>query len=246
MPTKILIPNLDNLLRRYVAGESENALAKEAGINRWTMRQRILDAGITPRSQSEAEKAKWSRMTEEQRAMQVEAAHEATRGRKVPFVQLVKTAKSREGNIGHHVSPEEIIIGNWLRDAGYDVIHNLAVGPYNCDIGIGPVTVEVWGGGWHAKAKEIERTKYILDAGYAMLIVHLDKRRFPLSTSVTNYAIALHKITSRDPSGRRQYWMVRGNGECIFMRLNCDDISLKPPFTAGRNPSNGQYIRVPD
>ena len=245
MPSKIFIPNLDNLLERYQAGESENALAKEAGINRWTFRKRLREAAIKPRGRSEAEVIKWSKMTPEQRKIQTTAAHDAVRGRKASLDELAFRAKSREGSMTYNVSDSEIILGNWLRELEIQFVHNFAVGPYNCDIGTGPVTVEVWGGGWHPKPIEVNRTKYILDSGYAMLIIVLDSRRFPISRCVTEYIISLLEITSGDPAAQRQYWMVRGDGELIFKRFNDYNISLIPPFTSCRNPANGQYERVP-
>ena len=125
MVRKITIPNLDNLLSRYTAGESENTLADEAGVNRWTFRQRILKAGITPRSQSEAEKAKWARMTTDQRASQVKDAHSACRGRYISPEELAVRAKGREGSLVYSVAPEEIILGNWMKQAGIHVTLSL-------------------------------------------------------------------------------------------------------------------------
>lgn len=246
MPSKITIPNLDNLLERYIAGESENQISKDAGINRWTFRQRLIKAGIVPRNQSQSEASKWSRMDRGQRIHQVNAAHKASIGRKVSFDELCLRAKSREGKIyPRTTSQEELIVGQWLTDAGLNIIHNFAVGPYSCDLGASSITVEIWGGGWHAKTIDVKRTKYILDSGYSTLIINIDRKRFPLSRAVTQYVISLLQETSSDPTGRRQYWMIRGDGELIFKRFNSDNISLIPPFTSGRNSTNGQYQRTP-
>lgn len=245
MSAKIIISNLDDFLDRYISGESENILAKEAGVCRSTFRYRLLENGINPRGRSEAESIKWSRMSTDQRIKQVAAAHNAARGREVPFKELCLRAKMREGNMAYNVSKSEIKLGCWLKEIGVNVIHNFAVGPYNCDIGTGTIIVEVWGGNWHPKPIDIERTKYILDAGYSVLIVDIDKRRFPISQAITEYAIALDKLARANPTTNRQYWMVRGDGELIFKRFNSDNISLKPPFTAGRN-SLGQYVHIPN
>ena len=245
MARKIFIPDLDNLLMRYQSGESENQLAKEAGINRQTFRKRILDAGIAPRTQSEAETTKWQNMTAGQRERQVKAAHKASRGRKVTIAELCLRAKMREGNINYNVAPDEIVFADWLRNIKINTICNFAVGPYNCDLGAGSVIVEIWGGSWHPKPEDTKRTKYILDAGYSILFIDLDRRRFPISRIVTEYVIALLQEASRNPTARCQYWMVRGNGELIFKRFNDDDISLIPPFTSGRDLTNGQYKRIP-
>lgn len=245
MTRKIIISNLDNLLDRYIAGESENSLAKEAGVCRSTFRSRLLENGINPRGQSEAESVKWERMSAEQRKQQVAAAHEAARGREVPFEELCLRAKMREGNMAYNVSKSEVKLGRWLKELGINVIHNFAVGPYNCDIGTGAIIVEVWGGNWHPKPIDVKRTKYILDAGFSVLIIDIDKHRFPISYIVTEYVVTLDKLARSNPAGRRQYWMIRGNGELIFKRFNGDNISLKPPFTSGRN-ALGQYVRIPN
>lgn len=245
MTRKIIIPNLDDLLRRYIAGESENALANEAGVNRWTFRRRLIETGIQPRNQSESERAKWTRMSESQRTHQVKSAHSASRGRTIPIEVLIKRAKSLQGSRTYNVAPEEIVLGNWLHDAGLTFIHNFAIGPYNCDLGLSPITVEIWGGSWHPKPIEIKRTKYILDSGYWLLYITLDKRRFPLSRSVTKNVIALFEFACANPTATREYWMIRGDGELIFKRLNSDNITLKPSLTSSRNSTDGQDIRVP-
>ena len=165
MPRKVIIPNLDDFLKRYQSGESENKLAHEIGINRMTFRKRLLKAGIKPRGGREAELIKWSNMSIDKRKAQVVAAHNACRGRIVTFDESCRRAKSREGTINYNVSRNEVILGESLKELGLEVIHNLAVGPYSCDIGTGSVAVEVWGGGWHPKIGEVERIKYILDSG---------------------------------------------------------------------------------
>lgn len=245
MSRKLFIPNLDDLIERYKAGVSENQLAQEVGVNRSTIRKRLLEAGINPRSQSESEAVKWSRMTDSQRAAQVAAAHDACRGRPVTEDELAARAKTREGNLRYNVSGDEIRLGKWLLKLGLPIIHNKAIGPYNCDIGTGPIIVEVWGGNWHPKVGEIERTKYILDAGYSVIFIDLNQKRFPLTRRVTNYIVSLLEHASANPTAPRQYWMVRGDGELIFKRSNGNDISLVPPFTTARNSTNGQYERIP-
>src|SRR5262245_21929879 len=71
----------EELARRYLAGESEKALAEFLGTNRGIVRRRLLDMGITPRGRSDAERIKWGRMTDAQRRRQVSAAHGSRVGR---------------------------------------------------------------------------------------------------------------------------------------------------------------------
>lgn len=50
---------VNSIIKAYIAGESENSLAKRHGVSRQVIRQRLLSHGVTRRSQSEAETVKW-------------------------------------------------------------------------------------------------------------------------------------------------------------------------------------------
>jgi len=215
---KIEISNLDNLLERYRLGESENKLASEAGINRWTFRQRLIKAGITPRGQSESERAKWASMTPDQRAAQTSASHDAARGRKIGIDELGRNALGRETS-----KKGSIFIEYWLAmrfaDLGYSTIQQKAVGKYNIDVAINcpPVAVEIFGGSWHSTGKHAakfhERTKYLFDAGWSVVIVWVDGRRYPIDIGAVNRINILAQDIRRDPSARRQYLVILGNGD---------------------------------
>ena len=60
--------------------KSVNKMSNELPIGRTGIRNAMDRLGVHRRSQSEAEKLKWQNMTDEQRARQVQAAHEAVRG----------------------------------------------------------------------------------------------------------------------------------------------------------------------
>jgi very-short-patch-repair endonuclease len=219
----IEIPNLSNLLDRYVAGESENKLAGEAGVNRWTFRRRLIEAGIRPRNQSAAETLKWAGMSIEQRASQGAAAHAATRGREVSFSELCEHAAGRELHQSGIV-PVETELAAQLRKAGLDVVQQKAVGPYNLDVAIDtpPVAVEIFGGGWHStgrhKSRFHKRIEYILDEGWAVVIVWLDARHYPLGVGCTEYIIALAEELRCNPTARREYRVILGNGDAAPIR----------------------------
>jgi len=244
MSRKICLPDPNNLAFRYTSGESENSLAKSLNVDRQVIRRHLLESGITPRNQSQAEAVKWRRMTIEQRRRQYAAAHAMARGREISHAERCRRAKARENSLTYNVSPAEIELSHWLTDMDIPVTHNLAIGTYSCDLGIASIAVEIWGGNWHPKAAETERTKYILDSGYSILIIRVD-RRTPLTRAVCQHVITLLELACANPAAPRQYWMIRGNGELIFKRFNDDNISLIPPFTSGRNPANGQYRRIP-
>ncbi|MDR9460049.1 MAG: hypothetical protein RI591_07925, partial [Dehalococcoidia bacterium] len=61
---------IDDIKSMYESGKSENAVAKYFGTDRGTIRKRLIEAGVKPRSHSEAEKLKWSQMDKDTRANQ--------------------------------------------------------------------------------------------------------------------------------------------------------------------------------
>jgi len=223
MPAKIEIPNLSDLLQRYVAGESENKLAREAGINRWTFRQRLLTAHIDPRTQSEAEKLKWARMTPTQRERQVRAAHIAVRGRTLSFREKHAQALGKEKALCH-VVPIETELATTLRTYGFLITQQKAIGVYNVDIAIHvpPIAVEIFGGSWHCYGGHLarfhKRVKYILDEGWHVVIIWLDARRYPLGKGAVEYLIALRQELSGNPASRCQYRVILGNGQLAPIR----------------------------
>lgn len=217
--TRIIeIPNLDNLIKRYIAGESENKLSSEAGINRTTFRRNLLVAGVTPRNQSQSEALKWASMTAEQRKRQVSAAHAAAKGRKCTVAERIARSKTVELR-QLHISPVEIELAKRLRDTGLDISTQKSVYMYNVDIAINtpPIAVEIYGGGFHASgnhaARHHKRTKKLLDLGWSVLIVWIDARRYPLSVGCDNYIISFIDELRRNPSPRGQYRVILGNGQ---------------------------------
>jgi len=73
------VPSLE-VVRRYVAGESENELAKRYRIGRQSIRRRLVAAGIPIRGGSEANRLTAAKLTPRQRKARARAANEATRG----------------------------------------------------------------------------------------------------------------------------------------------------------------------
>jgi very-short-patch-repair endonuclease len=238
----------DNLVRLYQEGWSENRLAKHLGVSRPVIRRRLLESGVHIRSQSEAEALKWSLMTPEQRARQVEAAHKAARGRPKTIEEKLKLATTRY-RLGH-MSSYEVIFANMLGRLGLAVIPQAPCGPYNIDLAVGPIAVEIFGGGFHMSGRHLarahERAKYLFDAGWHILAIWVDKRRYPLTIHAAEYLATWLKELRRDPPPIGQYRVIRGNGEPVALgSANDNHITFKPAFTNGRDPRTGRYIRVP-
>lgn len=232
--------NADNLIRRYVAGESENKLAREVGVSRSAFRNLLLKYKVVPRTQSESEFVKWKFMRPESRVSQVAAAHRAAKGRVATIDELTRRATSRERTFSN-VSNDEIILATHLRDFGYSVTQQKAVHVYNLDIALDEfsIAVEVFGGGFHAYGSHLirffERTKYLLDSGWNVVIVWVDRVRYPMSIGASERVISYVEEFSRDPSIRGQYRVILGNGQnasaceskfnsrSVIERLSCSD-----------------------
>jgi len=219
VPRKIEISDLDNLLHRYLAGESENKLAREAGINRWTFRRRLLACGIIPRNQSDAELMKWANMSEEQRCAQVMAAHEATRGIPVKPESLLLRAKTLE-TAWHNVAHVERVIAQTMTEHGFPLVQQKAIGKYNVDLTYetGAVTIEVFGGNWHSsgrhRARFHQRIHYLLNAGWHVVILWIDGRNYPFGGNCPDELIRTFQFARENPTAPRQYRVMRGDGQC--------------------------------
>lgn len=217
---------------RYVAGESENAIAKSLGCNRFVVRRRLMEAGITPRGQAAAETLKWAAMPAEQRAIQVQAAHAASKGRRSSDEALARRARGVEAR--GHATKEEASIGGWLQARGAIVRYQVAEGPYNIDVATGSVAVELFSGGWHTseqhRRRAQKRARYLFDHGWHLLVIWTDKRRHPLGEVVAEEVVALADVASRDPASPRQYRVIWGDGELIASgSANEDYIPIERP-----------------
>lgn len=246
---RISLP-IEDIAERYVDGETEQRLALEFGVSRTAIRRRLIHAGVHIRGNREATLLCWKNMSAEQRRRQVRAAHLAVTGRKMSFKERCRRAKSHESNpFGRFFSPLEARMAEMLLARGIKLTQQKAIGPYNVDIAAFPVAVEMEGGGWHRygrhKTRFPERTKYILNSGWSMLIFPVTKQ-FPLTEAVADYAVSYIHGMRRLKSRIREYRVVWGAGDFVFRRsLEDDDFAIVKPFHGGRNPTNGQYIRVP-
>ena len=220
MSAKIEIPNASHLIECYQSGMSENKLAKLAGIGRTAMRKFLVGAGVDIRSQSEAERLKWSQMPEAIRTNQVRAAHEAARGRVHSFEERAARAKTNETS-KFRASPVESMLIDWLLELapGLSITPQKAVGVYNIDVAINEPTiaVEIFGGGWHAsgshRTRFFERVPYLVnECGYHLIVVWVDGRKYPLDINGARKVISLAQLASALPPGERLYAMVLGNG----------------------------------
>lgn len=214
-PRRLTLPE-EEICRRYVSGETEQALAKAFNTSRRTIATRLQENGVTHRTQSETQRIRAIAQTPEQRSAQARAAHEAVRGREHSFEEKCQRAQTRQiKQLG--ISAHEALLCYWLAERGFSSIPQCAIGPYNTDLAIHPVAVEIYGGGWHSGgrhfARVAERTRYILDQGWNLIFVWVDRRKWPLTIGCAEYLIAFLEQASIDPSLRGEYRVIRGNGQ---------------------------------
>jgi len=228
---------IDEIAASYLSGVSEKALADRYGVSRNVIAARLRAAGVSRRTLWEAEQLVHAKRTPEQYRRYVQAAHAAVRGSTRSFEELCMRACTRERK-QLHASPQELRLQALLAAQGVRMISQKAIGPYNADLGAFPVAVEVFGGNWHAYGRHAtrfaDRTRYILDQGWNLVIVWTNNRKrrdeaIPISAVAADYIAAFFQESSSDPTIRSQYRVIWGDGQPVpTSGLDLDDIALVP------------------
>jgi len=209
-PCKLDLP-IEEIKAMYEGGHSENAVAKHFGADRGTIRKRLLKAGVSPRTQGEAEKLKWSKMDQQTRSNQVKSAHDSVRGVPKSMKARVANANTRQRlKYNHLIGAGEFEFVEFLRNKGVSFVHQKAVQTYNVDIAIGNIAVELTGGcGRYTmfNPKEINRAVKLLERGYHVVAVEFDSVE-------TLIHCAEDVLSCINEAGRlkpvdREYWVIR-------------------------------------
>lgn len=117
---------------------------------------------------------------------------------------------------------EEAQVLAWLdaRDVSY--VHQAIEGPYNVDIGIGAVAVEIHrysANPLSAHCEEVwsltSRLEYLLNRGRWVLYLW-STPGVPLGEVVADEIVAFMQLANRDPSAPSEYRVIRGCGELVF------------------------------
>mgnify|MGYP001608697279 CR=1 FL=1 len=217
---KLLRPTLpyeSDLARLYIGGMSEKALAVLNGCERSAIRRRLLEQGVSPRNRSAGMYVRMAQTSAADRQMLTAAAHASQRGIIRSWDDLCAKAIGRER--AQKTTHGERLVAEWLRQLGLGSRPQRAIGPYNVALALdtSPVAVEIFGGNFHASGRHatrmLERTKYLLDQGWSLLIAWTNGRAFPLTSTIAQPCLTLAQLTSAAPTGQRRYWVIRGNGE---------------------------------
>lgn len=244
MPHVFYSLDIDNLIRRYQAGESELKLAREFSVSRNVVRRRLVDAGMTPRTGSQANFLRFARMTKDEIAVLTAPSHNAIRGSHRTERTKVKSAIYRERHPWLGASKSEYVLAQMLLDKrGVNTIPQKAIGIYNVDLAIElpRVAVEVYGGNWHTCPKHTrlhnERTPYILNEGWNIVIVWVSTRSYPLSLRAADYIVAFMQELSLNKPTVSQYRMIRGDGKPMtFPGCQLNGIPAIESATSGDQP----------
>lgn len=223
----------DQIVPRYLAGESTAELMVEFGIgNRNAIKRLVEESGHWWRGRPGSMKTRMARMTFAERQANAAAANEAARGRVHSLEERIQRAQTVETR-QLHVAPAERLLGCWLKKRGIESIPQKAIGPYNADLGAAPVAVEIFGGSWHNTGRHAARTpdraRYILNEGWNLVIVWNDRRLAPFDTGCADYIAAFHERSRRDPTFRGEYRVIWSDGkEASPASPDLDNLALKP------------------
>lgn len=214
----------------YLGGASELALGKQYGVSRNVIARRLAEAGVQRRGSSEAGITRAAKLSAADRKTQAAAANRAARMRRVPQIQKHRRALDLE-LAGQAQSSGEAELHQLLADRGLMATRQRAIGVYNVDLALLPVAVEVLGGGWHAvKTVHAERTPYILDEGWHLVMVWDYEGRSALGPGAADYLVTFLEQVRRNPPATCQYRVISGQGEVLAARGREDDeFPLEPP-----------------
>lgn len=221
---------IDKIVASYKAGSGVRAIAREYGVSGPVIEKRLRDAGVPRRSFSEAGLVRAAQMSPDERKAQAAAANRASRLRRQPMTDKLRRALALEQK-GAFGSPSEEALAAMLAACGQQVTPQRAIGPYNVDLAMPPVAVEVLGGGWHSiKSAHAERTPYILDEGWHLVMVWDHKGGSALGAGAANYIASFVDEMRRNPPGGCQYRVIAGNGQ-LLAALGREDnkFPLEPP-----------------
>jgi hypothetical protein len=178
---------IGDLIARYIAGESANALASAYGASNDFVHTKLRAAGVSVRPIADAAPLRnYNQMT-------------------------AKTAKSQSRKIGFGESQ----ITEWLTDRGEVPERQVACGPYNLDIAVGPVAVEVQTLGVNpfCYSRLRKRNEYLRDRGWTLVFLLISSRTRVLIPAAADQVICAIEAARSNPTAPRQHRVIRGCGE---------------------------------
>lgn len=223
MSIKVEIPNLTDLIRRYESGASLKQLSDETGFGRQVMLRRFVAAGVQMRGQSDAERLKWRSLKRDPARVraQCESAWIARRGQRDPLHVKIARARTMQDRLTRRGLYEDDLAA-MLGSRGFPAVQQHAVGPYNVDLLVRScgIAVEVQSSHHRGRQSSIDRKRleYILDAGWALVVVYIPLHAKPRLDAIADYLVALFKKAGRGPSLAGQYGVIGREGQPMTPR----------------------------
>ncbi|MFF4900444.1 hypothetical protein [Streptomyces sp. NPDC001068] len=236
------------IIRRYQAGESELALSRALSVSRPTIRRRLVEAGVTIRTGSEANRLRMQRLTFEERAALAAPANGTRRmdggwlsrpytepHDPVAIARAPKIARRREVTKSATWSMEDRVI-DALATRGFEVRTQVAVHGYNLDAAVGHIAVEVHTGAYHPgrHPRLVRRTVKLAEAGWCVLYVWIT-RAHPFTAGGADELVTHLNALQGLPPGIREERVVRGSGQ--LAAVLCVDFDQRALVPAPEDPS---------
>lgn len=207
--------DVEEIARRYVAGESVFALAQRYHAGLHAIRDRIRAAGVPLRNRREAALVRTAQLSPQERAAHTEAASARRRAQPSSAQALHRQAIARQQRSDDRTLCEAgQIIVRMLKARGYQVDCCTPVGPYNVDITVGAVAVEVLTNARCASSKrQGQRLRRIMEHGYSVIFVRVDGRTVaPLYPRALQSIASFVAVRRRFPMQTHIFQIIRRNG----------------------------------
>lgn len=202
---------VNEICESYVAGESENSIARDHNVSRNVVRRILLEREIPIRTRSEAELLKWSKMTQDERKSQVKEAHKSLLGRARTDEQKRKTAIAREKNTpSWYIGCGEPEFATWLENNKIEFKYQKAVEFYNIDFLIGNTAVELTsfvGRNRTSRLEFLNRAKVLNDQGIRTIAVEFRDKEELIKNA--DYVIKIVKMLNSGYKSSNHYFLVR-------------------------------------
>jgi hypothetical protein len=202
---------VDEIVAKYISGDSELSISKEFKIARGTVRKCLIDSGTEIRNGSEANFIRMSRLSIEDRKNLTRSANDAVRGIPEPRCRKIKRAINAENGIC------EVIVGKGeyefreaLTSLGIEFVWQKSAEVYSIDFAINGIAVELKSGksgntGIKADIAR-NRVKNLANLGWRTLYVTFDSVE-SLVAGVKDI-IANVNILNSNPSPISQYRVI--------------------------------------
>lgn len=210
----------EEIVNRYLAGESSEYLAHEYAVAPYTLTKYLKEVGIEIRSTSES-MFEWIN-----HASPEEFKKRFGVGRKrlnfvvtkehVAKMRLFRAKRLEEmGSASPYISPDEKIFASILTTIKIPYRQQVACRNYNIDFVCGTIAVEIHTGANNpfTDVRLVKRMKQLLKSNHLLYIWVTPK--CPISKPAASYLLRLLQAANGAPTVSRQYWVIRGSGELV-------------------------------